>query len=420
MVQGNSVTDFLTIEDLEPQGKTILVRADLNTPVDSRGRLIERMRIEEAAVTLRDLSKSKVVICSHQGRVGRSDYIPMEQHADALSEVLGKKVEFIDDVHGPAARKRIGELNEGEILMLDNLRFCAEEAQEYSPEQAVKTQIVQKLSPYFDGFVLDAFPTAHRAHPSIVGFPEVLPTAGGRLVVKELKAVSRIQQVEKGPFIAVLGGSKVSDRLEAITALIENKRADKVLLCGLAALAFLKAAGKYKPELGISDEKAAVAKAAKLIEDYPDVFEMPVDLAIQDESGSRKEVDVDSLPSDAKALDIGTKTIHMYEKEIRSGGTIFMSGPAGAFEKPEFGKGTEELLRILATSYGTTIVSGGHLSTALKIFNIHSWIDHVSSAGGALILYLAGKELPLIKSLQKSAKKFRSEGYTVRKIKEQN
>jgi phosphoglycerate kinase len=415
LVQQNS-NDFLTIEDLEPQGKTILVRADLNTPVDSKGKLIERMRIEESAVTLRDLSKSKVVVCSHQGRVGRSDYIAMDQHAQALSEILGKKVEFIDDVHGPAARKRISELNEGEILMLDNLRFCAEEAQEYSPEQAVKTQIVMKLAPLFDGFILDAFPTAHRAHPSIVGFPEVLPTAGGRLVAKELKAVSRIQQVEKGPFIAVLGGSKVSDRLEAITALIENKRADKVLLCGLAALAFLKAAGKYKPDLAISDGQTAVSKASKLLEEYPDVFEMPLDLAIEDEGGGRKEVDVDSLPSNAKALDIGTKTIHSYEKVIRSGGTVFMSGPAGAFERPEFGKGTEELLRILATSYGTTIVSGGHLSTALKVFNIHSWIDHVSSAGGALILYLAGKELPLIKSLQKSAKKYKSKEYEEKRI----
>lgn len=407
--QGN-VNDFLTIEDLQPESKTILVRADLNTPVDSNGRLIERMRIEESAVTLRDLSKARVVICSHQGRVGRSDYVSMEQHARSLSEILNRKVEFIDDVHGPAARKRIQELEDGEILMLDNLRFCAEEAQEYTPEQAVKTQIVQKLAGLFDGFVLDAFPTAHRAHPSIVGFPQLLPTAGGRLVVKELKAVSRIQQVAKGPFIAVLGGSKVSDRLEAISALIENKKADKVLLGGLAALAFLKAVGKYKAELGISDGAAAVTKAARLLDDYPDVFEMPVDVAIE-QDGHRKELDVDSLSSQHRVLDIGTKTIYNYEKIIRSGGTIFMSGPAGAFEKPEFGKGTEELLRILATSYGTTIVSGGHLSTALKVFNIHSWIDHVSSAGGALILYLAGKELPLIKALHDSAKRFRNNEY---------
>lgn len=403
--------DFLTLEDLAPEGKTLLIRADINTPVDPKtGALIERTRIEEAAITVRDLSKSKVVICSHQGRVGRSDYIPLDQHAQALSETLGKKVEFIDDIHGPYARKRIGELNAGEVLMLDNLRFSAEEANEYKAEEAARTQVVVKLAKCFDAFVLDAFPTAHRAHPSIVGFPQVLPTAGGRLVVKELKAVNRIQQIAKGPFTAVLGGSKVSDRLEAIGALIENKRADKVLLTGLAGMAFLRAAGRIKAPLGIEKEEAALDKAAKLMRDYPGVFELPLDLAVE-RNGERVELNVDDLQAGEGAYDIGHKTILHYEKIIRSSGTVFMSGPAGAFERPGFGVGTEELLRIMATSYGTTIVSGGHLSTALKLFNIHSWIDHVSSAGGALILYLAGKKLPLIESLSYSAKKFRSDGY---------
>jgi len=403
--------DFLTLEDLAPEGKTILVRADINTPVDPKtGTLIERMRIEEAAITLRDLSKSKVVLCSHQGRVGRDDYIPLNQHAEALTQTLGKKVEFVDDIYGPYARKRISELQDGEILLIDNLRFSAEEANEYLPEAAAKTQIVQKLSPCFDSFVLDAFPTAHRAHPSVVGFPLLLPTAGGRLVVKELKAVNRIQQVAKGPFTAVLGGSKVSDRIEAIGALIENKRADKVLLTGVAALAFLKGAGKLRATLGIEKEEAVVDKAVKLMNTYPEVFELPEDLAI-DKDGERYEIPVDSVSPTDKTYDIGGRTISRYEKIIRSSGTVFMSGPAGAFEREGFGVGTEELLRIMATSYGTTIVSGGHLSTALKVYNIHSWIDHVSSAGGALILYLAGRKLPLIESLSYSAKRYRAGGY---------
>jgi phosphoglycerate kinase len=406
-----NVNDFMTLEDISPEGKTILVRADINTPVDPKtGKLIERMRIEEAAITLRDLSKSKVVICSHQGRVGRDDYIPLDQHAAALTETLGKKVEFIDDIYGPYARKRISELNNGEILLLDNLRFSAEEANEYLPEAAAKTQIVHKLSPCFDSFVLDAFPTAHRAHPSVVGFPQFLPTAGGRLVIKELKAVNRIQQIAKGPFTAVLGGSKVSDRIEAIGALIENHRADKVLLTGIAGLAFLKAGGKLKTNLGLEKEEAVVEKAARLMRTYPEVFELPEDLAI-DKDGERYEVPVESVTPNDKTYDIGERTISRYEKIIRSSGTVFMSGPAGAFEIKGFGVGTEELLRIMATSYGTTIVSGGHLSTALKLFNIHSWIDHVSSAGGALILYLAGKKLPLIESLSYSAKRARESGY---------
>ncbi|HVP22642.1 MAG TPA: phosphoglycerate kinase [Conexivisphaerales archaeon] len=405
--------DFLTLEDLSPEGKTILIRADINTPVDPKtGALIERMRIEEAAITLRDLGKSKLVLCSHQGRVGRDDYIPLEQHAVALTETLGKKVEFIDDIYGPYARKRIAELNPGEILLLDNLRFSAEEANEYQPEAAAKTQIVHKLSTSFDAFVLDAFPTAHRAHPSVVGFPQFLPTAGGRLVIKELKAVNRIQQIAKGPFTAVLGGSKVSDRIEAMGALIENKRADSVLLTGVAGLAFLKAAGKLKTNLGLEKEEAVVEKAARLMRTYPEVFLLPDDLAIE-KDGERYEVPVDSVTPTDKTYDIGGRTISKYEKIIRSSGTVFMSGPAGAFERKGFGVGTEELLRIMATSYGTTIVSGGHLSTALKLFNIHSWIDHVSSAGGALILYLAGKKLPLIESLNYSAKRYREGGYQV-------
>jgi phosphoglycerate kinase len=409
-----SATDneFLTMEDLAPEGKTILVRADINTPVDPKsGKLIERMRIEEAAITLRDLSKSKVVLCSHQGRVGRDDYIPLDQHAAALSETLGRKVEFIDDIYGPYARQRIGGLMDGEILLLDNLRFSAEEANEYLPEAAAKTQIVHKLWGSFDAFVLDAFPTAHRAHPSVVGFPQFLPTAGGRLVIKELKAVNRLQQIAKGPFTAVLGGSKVSDRIEAIGALIENKKADKVLLTGVAGLAFLKGTGKLKVNLGMEKEDAVIEKAMKLMRTYPEVFELPDDLAIE-RDGGRKEVPPEAVTAADKAYDIGTNTIARYEKIIRSSGTVFMSGPAGAFERKGFGVGTEELLRIMATSYGTTIVSGGHLSTALELFNIHSWIDHVSSAGGALILYLAGRKLPLIESLSYSAKRYRAGGYS--------
>lgn len=417
MKEGSDATaenGFLSLEDILPEGKTILVRADLNTPVDpSSGRLIERMRIEEATITVRDLSKSKVVVCSHQGRVGRSDYISLEQHAQALSETLGRKVEFIDDIYGPYARDRISHMVDGEVLMLDNLRFSAEEANEYTPEDAVKTQIVSKLGRLFDAFVLDAFPTAHRSHPSIVGFPRLLPTAGGRLVVKELKAVNRIGQIAKGPFTAVLGGSKVSDRIEAIAALIENRKADKVLLAGLAGLVFLKAAGKFKGTVGIEKEEQAVEKACKLMKNYPGVFELPVDVAVE-RDGGRHEVPVESIAPDDKVYDIGQGTIALYEKTIRSSGTVFMSGPAGAFERKGFGLGTEELLRIMATSYGTTIVSGGHLSTALKVFNIHSWIDHVSSAGGALILYLAGKKLPLIESLSYSAKRYRQGGYANR------
>lgn len=404
--------DFLTIEDLQPEGKRILLRADVNTPIDPKtGELLERTRIEEITVTVNSLSNSALVICSHQGRVGREDYVSLAQHAKELSSLLGRDVKFIDDVFGPAAREAILNLQPGEVLMLDNLRFAAEETYEYSLEAAANTHIVRKLYPLFDGVVLDAFPTAHRAHPSIVGFPNYLPTAAGRLIVKELKALSKITQVAKGPYTAILGGSKVSDRLEAIVSLIKNNKADKVLLAGVIGLIFLRAVGKIKYPLGVANEEKYMNEARELLSKYPDVFEMPVDLAVQ-RSGERVELDVDKLAEGEKPLDIGSRTVERYSRIIRSSGTVFMSGPPGAFEIEGFEVGTNELLTAMATSYGTTIVSGGHLSTALKKLGITSWIDYVSTAGGALIQYLSGKRLPLFEALDYSAKKFRSGGYS--------
>jgi len=399
---------MLTIEDLSLDGKVVFLRVDMNTPVDpSSGKLMELNRIQEATVSIRDLSKARVVVGSHQGRVGGRDYIPMKQHSEALSQILGKKVKFADDIFGPAAINEIDSLKTGEVLLLDNLRFTAEENMEFSPEAAAHTILVQKLFRHFDACVLDAFPTAHRAHPSIVGFSYLLPTCAGRLVSKELKALNRIMTVSKAPFTTVLGGAKVSDRLEAIDTLIANKRADKVLLCGLIANVFLKAARKIEYDIGIDKEEKLVDKAGFLMADYPDTFELPVDVAV-DRSSERVEIPISELKKGEKALDIGSKTVDHYSRIIRSSGTIFMSGPPGLFEDARFGLGTESLLRAMASSFGTTIVSGGHLSAALERFGIKEWIDHVSTAGGALVLFLGGKRLPLIEALDNYERKFRN------------
>lgn len=398
---------MLTIEDLSLDGKVVFLRVDMNTPLEpSTGKLMELNRIQEAAVTIRDLSKSKVVVGSHQGRVGRDDYIPLKQHSEALSQILGKKVKFADDIFGPTALKEIDSLNNGDVLLLDNLRFTAEENMEFSPEAASKTILVQKLCGHFDACVLDAFPTAHRAHPSIVGFSYLLPTCAGRLVSKELKALNRIMTVSKAPFTTVLGGAKVSDRLEAIDTLIANKRADKVLLCGLIANVFLKASRKIEYDIGIDKEEKMVERATFLMADYPDTFELPMDVAVM-RSGERAEIPIEELRNGERVLDIGSKTIDHYARIIRSSGTIFMSGPPGMFEDQRFGAGTESLLRAMASSFGTTIVSGGHLSAALERFGIKEWIDHVSTAGGALVLFLGGKKLPLIEALTNYERKIR-------------
>ncbi|MDG7010883.1 MAG: phosphoglycerate kinase [Nitrososphaerota archaeon] len=397
---------MLTLEDLDLDGKRVFMRVDINTPIHPEtGQLMEQERLKEAAMTIQDLPKSRVIVASHQGRVGRSDYTSLEAHSRALGEILGRKVGFVPDVFGPAALSEMDSLGDGEVLMLDNLRFTAEENQEYKPADAEKTFLVKRLKEHVDACVLDAFSTAHRSSPTIVGFAGLVPTCAGRTVGRELRMLDRIASVEKGPYVTVLGGAKVNDRLEAIDALIANNRADKVLLCGLVGLVFLKAAGKLRGDVGIEGEQKYVLKARQLMDEDPDRFALPTDVAVRGDGG-RKEVDASALTAQAQVLDIGSKTIDRYSRYIKGAGTVFMSGPPGAFEWDEFSRGTEGLLRAMASSLGTTIISGGHLSTALHKYGIREEIDHISTAGGALVQFLAGKRLPLIDALERAADKW--------------
>jgi len=406
VARGPMAIKMLSIEDLDLADKKVFLRVDINTPVHpDTGELMEQARLEEAATTIRDLSESRVVVASHQGRVGRSDYVSLRMHSQALSRILGREVKFVEDVFGPEALRVIDGLNKGDVLVLDNLRFTAEENQEYKPQDAEKSFLVSRIKNHVDACVLDAFSTAHRASPTIVGFAGLVPTCAGVVVAKELRALDRIVSVEKGPYVTVLGGAKVNDRMEAIDALVANRRADKVLLCGLVGLVFLKASGKYRSDIGIENEQKYVIKARQLIDADPDRYEVPIDVGIKVDGG-RREVDVAGLPPQAEVLDIGTRTVDRFSRLIRGAGTVFMSGPPGAFEWEEFSQGTEGLLEAMGSSYGTTIISGGHLSTALQKYGIEKQIDHISTAGGALVQYLAGKRLPLIDSLERAADKW--------------
>ena len=328
--------NILTLEDLELEGKTVFLRVDMNTPVDPEtGKLMEFERIKEASITINDLQDSKVVVGSHQGRLGRYDYISHNQHAEILSSILNKEVKFVEDVFGPTARQEISNLKNSEVLLLDNLRFVAEETKEYEPKKAANTFFVQRLYKLFDACVLDAFPTAHRAAPSIVGFSYLLPTCGGRLIVKELKSLIKVTTATKGPYTTILGGAKVSDRIEAIDALIHNNRADKVLLTGLIANVFFKALGKIKYNLDLSGEDELIHKAECLLSEYPQIFELPTDVAIE-RNMERVEIPIDELKNNETVLDIGSETVERYSKIIGSSGSIFLSGPPGMFEKSGF------------------------------------------------------------------------------------
>ena len=399
---------FLTIDDFDFKGKTVFLRVDMNCPIDPDTLEISgTKRIEEIVETINSLNSAKIVIASHQGRVGNKDYTSMEKHAEVLEKLLNRKVTYVNDVMGSAAQNEIKKLNDGEILLLDNLRLCAEENYEFSGSNAAKTIMVRRLSKLLDLCVLDSFPSAHRSHPSIVGFPYVLPACAGRLVEKEVKKLDEIMGVAKAPHVLVLGGKKVEDRLEAVRLLIENGRADHVLLTGLIGNVFLRAQGRIRSTLGIKREDEIVAKAHTLIGEFPDVFSTPVDVATE-RNGKRVELDIRELNKDDEIYDLGPKTIEHYGKIISEAGTVFISGPAGFFEKEDFGYGTKALLEVVASSMATTIVSGGHLSSALKKFGLVEKITHISTAGGALVRYLTATKLPMIKALEESAEKYKA------------
>ena len=397
----------LTLDDFDLKGKTVFLRVDMNCPIDPETMEISgTKRIEEAIETLKSLEEAKVVVASHQGRVGNKDYTGMDKHAKVLEKLMGKKIKYVEDVIGSAAQNEIKNLKNGEILLLDNLRLCAEENYEFTQQEAANTIMVSRLSKLFDLCVLDSFPSAHRSHPSIVGFPYVLPACAGRIVEREVRNLDEIMMVAKAPHVIVLGGSKVPDRLEAIKLLIQNGRADHVLLTGLIGNVFMRAQGRIRYPLGIKREEEVVSKAHALIGEYPDVFSTPVDIAI-DKDGDRVEMDVRELEIGDKIYDLGPKTVEHYSKLIAGAGTVFISGPAGFFEKENFSFGTKSLLTSVANSMATTIVSGGHLTSALKKYGLAEQIDHISTAGGALVLYLTGERLPMIKALEDAAIKYR-------------
>ncbi|MDI1495528.1 MAG: phosphoglycerate kinase [Cenarchaeum symbiont of Oopsacas minuta] len=394
---------FLTIDDVMTKEKTVFLRVDMNCPMDSETmEIADKSRIEESIPTIESLADSKLVIASHQGRVGNTDYTGMGKHAAVLEQMLGRKIRYVEDIIGEAAQHAIRNLKKGEILMLDNLRLCAEENYEFSPKDAAKTIMVSRLSRLFDVCVLDSFPSAHRSHPSIVGFQNTIQACAGRIVEKEIRELDKIISVAKAPHVVVLGGLKVADRLEAISLLIKNGQADHILLTGVIASVFLRAQARIKYPLGIDREDEMVRKAHYLIGEYRDVFSTPVDIAIE-RNGKRVEIMVRELVAGDCILDIGPETVAHYEKIIVGAGTVFISGPAGFFENEQFCHGTEKLLKSVANSMATTIVSGGHLTAALKKYGLYEKINHTSTAGGALVLYLAREKLPMIAALEKAA-----------------
>lgn len=400
------------LDDYEIKNQKVLVRVDFNTPVHPKtGAILDDNRIRAHAKTLKELldKNNAVVAISHQGRPGSSDFVSLEKHAKHLSKIMNIDVKFVDDVIGPAAREAIQKLNPGELLILENTRLISEEIIEATPEKQAQTFLVRKLAPLFDSFVLDAFSAAHRSQPSLVGFPMVLPSVGGRVLEAEVKALCKLFNVEERPIVFVLGGSKVEDSLKIIETIVKNNIADRILTTGLLAELFIVAKGIY---LGEENMKALSEKGlitliprARRILLMGAPIETPYDFAI-DRNGKRLEVPATKVNGMIK--DIGDETINMYHEMMKDAKVIVLRGPAGIIEEPLFRKGTFELAKRALETDAFTIFGGGHFTAIANELDtsLRKKIGHISLAGGALLLFLSGETLPALTALEKSAKKF--------------
>ena len=406
-----------SIDEFDYDGKRVLLRVDINSPIDpSTKKIVSDNRIKKSIPTIKKiLSKNaKLAIIAHQGdTLDYQNLIPLKEHSERLSALLGVEVKYIDDVAGPAAQEAVKALQPGEVILLGNLRYYTEEISTFEnsvklkPEEMLQTYLVRNLAPLFDYYVNDAFAAAHRNAPSMVAFQEVLPTAGGELMVQEVGALQMLMEKPAKPCVFVLGGAKISDAFGMINQVLVNGTADRILTSGITGEIFLLAKGI---RLGAAKEKFIrdrnldifVEDAKKYLSDFPEKIEYPLDLAYEHE-GERAELPIDQLPNDhAMFMDIGEKTISRYADIIKQAATIFVNGPAGVYEKPMFEKGTKEIWKMIAAANGYSVIGGGDtVSAAQKYIDLKD-ISYVCTAGGAMVQFLSGDELPLIEAMKKA------------------
>jgi len=406
-----------TLDDFNFKDKTVIARLDLNCPYDREtGKLKDTTRIKAAIPTIKEISEAgaKLVLLTHQGGdLEYHNYISTELHAAEISKLVGKDITFIDDICGPAAREAIEKLDEGQILLLDNVRYMAEEMTLFetklklTPEEQAKTIVVKKLAPLADIYICDGFAAAHRDQPTLVGFEELLPSGMGRLFEKEYGILSKIMKEPEHPAVFILGGAKIEDAFSMMGQVLSKGVADKILTAGLLGQVFLMASGV---KLGTKTEEVIYAKklyqyldqAKKILEDYNGKIIVPLDFAY-DEDG-RYEIGIEDLPSEFAISDIGSKTIDMYKDIISGAGTVFINGPAGVFEKPETEYGTKELFTHTAKSDCFSVIGGGDSITAVNKFVPGGGFSYMCTGGGAMVRFLSGEELPVVKALKKGGK----------------
>ncbi|MFW9943586.1 MAG: phosphoglycerate kinase [Candidatus Sifarchaeia archaeon] len=399
---------FKTLDDVDYAGKRVLIRVDINCSVDPETKTItDDSRIIATLPTLRELSKSKTVLLAHQGRPGSDDFISLEQHTE-LMKGHGLDASYVSDIFGEKAKQAIQQVEVGEVLVLENVRYFEGELKRAPAHEVAKEAIVQELYPLFDLFVNDAFGAAHRSQASIVGFTTVLPSAAGRLVEKEIRTLTDATATDRHPWTLVLGGAKVEDKVETLGKLLDAGRVDQALLGGLIGTLFLIAAGRVSEEYSTSIKgfSSSIDTAREILEKYPDIIVLPEDAAVE-RNNARVECSFDKMAGDP-FFDIGPITSEEFVQTIRDSAVVFANGPMGFFEKEAFAKGTSEVLDAIAGCDGITVVGGGHMGAMAMKKGLTERITHISTGGGATINFLTGKKLELIVALEEASRRMES------------
>ncbi len=388
-----------TVEDVDVRNKKVIVRVDYNVPLDESGNVTDNTRIRLSLPTLKYLLErnAKIILMSHLGRPKDAveEKYRLTPAARELEKLIGKSVKKFDETFSPEIKNYVdNRMQPGEIIMLENLRF--------SPgEKSNDNEFARNLASLAEVYVDDAFGAAHRAHASISGITQFLPAVAGFLMKKEVEALSALLEAPVKPFMAILGGSKVSDKILIIQNLLG--KVDTLILGGGMSYTFLKAQGYGIGKSICEDDQIDYAKdMIELAKKNGVNFMLPVDLVIAKEyakDAERKNVSVDAIPSDWEGMGIGEKTTELYKSAIAKAKTIFWNGPVGVFEWENFEKSTKELAYAIANSSAVTVVGGGDTLAAIKKYGLNDKFSHVSSGGGASMEFLEGKVLPGVAAL---------------------
>ncbi|TAK23394.1 MAG: phosphoglycerate kinase [Chloroflexota bacterium] len=385
-----------TLGDLDVAGRRVLVRVDFNVPLAPDGAVLDDTRIRATLPTIAALrgAGARVILVSHLGRPEgqRVPTYSLKPVAEQLARLIGAPVAFAEDCVGESARRAVSGLRDGDVALLENVRY-------YAGEEANDPAFARDLAALAERYVNDAFGTAHRAHASTAGVAALLPSAAGLLLEREIAALTAALDRPRRPFVAIVGGSKISTKIGVLGNLLP--RVDTLLIGGAMAFTMLKARGAAVGGSFVEDDQLDVARA--ILSDGGSKIILPVDAVGAERlvaGVATSIVDADKVPDEIAGLDIGPRTIARWTHVLRAAGTVLWNGPLGAYEVPPFDAGTRAVAQVLATTQATTVIGGGDLVAAVEAAGVSSQMSHVSTGGGAALEFIEGRALPGIAALE--------------------